>query len=190
MFACCPDKFPIKSSFLDTRLCCETFKAYVTSQGTGKVFVVDVGSDTPSVVKTLTVGASPFGIATYAAGNRAYVANGTDGTVTVIDTSANSGNGSVLTTYTGLPVGVNANAVAVSGDGTTIYVTNSNNSTLYAMSTTGPNAGSVVASYTTMTQGLNNGLTGLAVNPGSSTTTLYVVNSDARIPSVTIIPVS
>jgi YVTN family beta-propeller protein len=68
------------------------------------------------VADTITVGAGPKGIAITPDGKYAYVANYTDGTVSVIDASDNA----VVKTVT---VGTHPNAVAITPDGSSAYVT-------------------------------------------------------------------
>ena len=65
-------------------LCCdpENNKVYCTSFLSGKVVVVDCAAD--SVVKTLTVGLGPRGLAWNPAQNRVYVANSYDWTISVL----------------------------------------------------------------------------------------------------------
>jgi YVTN family beta-propeller protein len=89
--------------------------AYVSNFGSNTVSVVDGKNN--SVVVTMTVGKSPFGLAVNAAGTRAYVANYTDGSVSVIDTTSN-------TVLTSVLVGASPSGVAVSGDDTKVYVAN------------------------------------------------------------------
>ena len=100
--------------------------AFVSNQRSGTVSMIDAGagaaclpgqSPPPCVVKTLTVGASPGGVAVNAARTRAYVANKVDGTVSVIDLGNNTFVESIP-----IPVGAEPWGVAVSADGK-VYVT-------------------------------------------------------------------
>src|SRR5262245_60032652 len=98
--------------------------AYISNMGNKTVSVIDAGPQAvclvagqlpPCVVKTLTVGMSPGGVAVNPAGTFAYVVNSGDGTVSVIRTSDNTVTGSV-------PVGFGPWGVAVSPDNAKVYV--------------------------------------------------------------------
>jgi len=85
------------------------------------VSVIDTSTNT--VVATVEVGASPFGVAVSPDGTRVYVANESDDTVSVINTSTNTVTDTV-------PVGDGPWAVAVNPAGTRIYVTNEDDNTV------------------------------------------------------------
>jgi YVTN family beta-propeller protein len=85
--------------------------AYITNNDGDTVSVIDMPSDT--VVKTVTVGTGPYGIAVNPAGTRVYVANQESNTVSVIDTSSNS----VIDT---INVGNGPFGVAVNPEGTKV----------------------------------------------------------------------
>src|SRR5262245_47031356 len=98
--------------------------AYISNMGNKTVSVIDAGPQAvclvagqlpPCVVKTVTVGTSPGGVAVNPAGTFAYVVNSGDGTVSVIRTSDNTVTGSV-------PVGFGPWGVAVSPDNAKVYV--------------------------------------------------------------------
>jgi YVTN family beta-propeller protein len=101
--------------------------AYVTNAFDNNVSVIDTASNT--VVDTVSVGSSPSGIAIMPDAPQpndsddrrhqrlAYVTNGADNTVSVIDTAANT----VVAT---VPVGHNPEGVAITSDGVHAYVTN------------------------------------------------------------------
>src|SRR5262249_22419760 len=99
--------------------------------GNGTVSVIDAASNAscstagqtpPCVVASLTVGAGPAGVAINPAGTFAYVANGGDGTVSVIRI-ADIPNNISSRTVTSIPnVGVAPWGVAVSADSTKVYV--------------------------------------------------------------------
>ena len=80
------------------------------------------------VIATIDVGEGPNGLAVSPDGATAYVANGADSTVSVIDTATNT----VTTTIT---VGSAPNSVAVSPDGATAYVTSANDDTVSVIDT-------------------------------------------------------
>ena len=114
----------------------------------GMVLVLPVLLTAPaaalSVVRTITVGAQPFGVA--AAGGQLYVANNGGSTVSIIDTASNSVIGSIA-------VGSGPGAVVV--DGGRAYVGNFNDATVSVVDTT---TRSTIAT-------LSPGGLGLAVDP-------------------------
>jgi YVTN family beta-propeller protein len=101
--------------------------AYVTNAFDSNVSVIDTASNT--VVATISVGSSPNGVAITPNGTQryedddrrhpplAYVTNGADNTVSVIDTASNK----VVAT---IPVRQDPTGVAFTSDGTHAYVTN------------------------------------------------------------------
>jgi YVTN family beta-propeller protein len=101
--------------------------AYVTNAFDSNVSVIDTASNT--VVTTIPVGSAPNGVAITPDGARpnesddrhhrplAYVTNGADNTVSVIDTASNT----VVAT---IPVRQDPTGVAITADGTRVYVTN------------------------------------------------------------------
>ena len=102
-----------------------------------------------SVIATVTVGANPAGLVVNPAGTRAYVANNSSGTVSVIDTATNTVTATV--TVGSFPIGV-----AVNPAGTRVYVAN----LLGTASVIDTATNTVIA---TVTVGL--GASGVAVNP-------------------------
>lgn len=90
-------------------------RAYVSNADSNDVSVIDTTSNT--VVATVPVGTSPFGVAVAPGGARAYVANAFSSDVSVIDTSANIVVATV--TLNSSPYGM-----ALTPDGSRAYVTN------------------------------------------------------------------
>lgn len=90
--------------------------AYVTCQAADNVNVIDINTDT--VVTTVGVGDTPFGVALTPDNLIAYVANNLGPSVSVIDTSTNT----VITTIT-TGVRLNPFDIAVSPDGSVAYLT-------------------------------------------------------------------
>jgi len=89
--------------------------AYVTSSFTHDVSVIDTATNT--VVASVPVGVSPFGVAAHPAGSHVYVANFGSDTVSVISTATNS----VMAT---VPVQDGPFGVTVHPSGTRAYVAN------------------------------------------------------------------
>jgi YVTN family beta-propeller protein len=99
------------------------FFAYVTNEHTdvniehaNVVSVIDTRTDT--VVDTIPVGDNPIGVVGSPDGAKVYVVNNNDATMSVIDTKSNT----VVATIEGL--GNGALQVAITPDGTRLYVTN------------------------------------------------------------------
>ncbi|MFO1464289.1 MAG: YncE family protein [bacterium] len=99
--------------------------AYASNQGSDEVIVIDVATDSLAGT-SIPTGGRPQGLEVNHAGTRLYVANQTDGTVTVIDTS----NNQVVTT---IPVGGGSAQVAVSPDDKKVYVTSLNDGTVWVI---------------------------------------------------------
>ena len=95
-------------------------RAYVTNTFGGTVSVIDTATNT--VVDTITVGNRPPAWRS-ARGDRVYVTNFDAGTVSVIDTATNT----VIDT---IAVPNNPTYVAVSPDGSVVYVTNTQHNTV------------------------------------------------------------
>jgi autotransporter-associated beta strand protein/YVTN family beta-propeller protein len=107
--------------------------AYVTTvetDGNGndipEVVIIDIAEK--NIVKTITVGYYPAGLAVSPNGDYVYVANDTDNTVSVINTSRQS----VVST---IAVGASPGGLAVSPDGLSVYVANQNSNSLSVIDT-------------------------------------------------------
>ena len=100
--------------------------AYVTNLGSNNVSVIDTSTNT--VVSTITVGTSPWGIAITPNGLYAYVTNLGSGNVLVINTSTNT----VVST---ISVGASPTSVAITPNGLYAYVTYSGNVSVIDTST-------------------------------------------------------
>jgi YVTN family beta-propeller protein len=100
--------------------------AYVANSFSNTVSVIDTATNT--VVATVPVGFSPFGVAITPDGTHAYVTNGNSKSVSVIDTATNT----VVAT---VPVGNDPRGVAITPDGTQAYVTNELSDTVSVIDT-------------------------------------------------------
>ena len=139
--------------------------AYVTSSFTHDVSVIDTATNT--VVASVPVGVSPFGVAAHPAGSHVYVANFGSDTVSVISTATNS----VVTT---IPVQDGPFGVAVHPSGTRVYVANQFSDTISVIDT---DANMVVGTINVGSRPL-----GVVVNPAG--TRLYVTNQGSASVSV------
>ncbi len=112
-------------------------KFYVSNSDVDTVSVVDVSTN--DIVDTITVGSSPKSLSFDNSTNRVYVANESDGTVSVIDTDES--NESTENTVVGSPitVGTAPSSVAVNESTGRVYVTNSGSGTISVIDTTNNN---------------------------------------------------
>ncbi|MBL0122652.1 MAG: choice-of-anchor D domain-containing protein [Betaproteobacteria bacterium] len=138
--------------------------AYITSQNSNNVSVIDTSTDT--VVATIAVGSPSYGVAVNPGGTRVYVTHPGNDSVSVIDTSSN-------TVIAPVSVGTSPNGIAVSPDGTRVYVANSSNS-VSVIETVG---NTVIATLTVGTNPF-----GIAVTPDG--TRVYVSNKGSNNVSV------
>ncbi|WP_246206689.1 YncE family protein [Virgibacillus ihumii] len=102
--------------------------AYVTNAGEGENTVSFIDTSTNTVINTVTVGNTPFGVAITPDGTRVYVTNQGDDTVSVIDTVTNTVVATVM-------VGNGPISVAITPDGTRAYVANANDDTVSVIDT-------------------------------------------------------
>ncbi|MCU0754126.1 MAG: C25 family cysteine peptidase [Xanthomonadales bacterium] len=100
--------------------------AYVPTQNTGRLAVIDLGSQT--VIDQIAVGAASLGIAVSPDGTRAYVVDQAGGNVRVINTATRG----VIATLT---TGAGAWSAAVSPDGSRVLVSNNTANTVSVINT-------------------------------------------------------
>src|SRR5262249_47992094 len=93
------------------------------------ISVFDVTSDTPVKRQEIGVGFEPSSVAIHPDGNRAYVANAFDGTVSIVDLTY-FGVGGII------GVGAEPMALALSPNGTRLYIANSASNNLMVVDTT------------------------------------------------------
>ena len=140
----------------------KTNYAYVSNISANTVSVVNTANNT--VVKTISVGDGPWGVAVNQKGNLAYVVNnhnsGTGNSVSVINTATNS-----LTTT--IPVGMVPFDVAFTPNGKVAYVTNANSNTVSVITTA---TNKVTATVTVQSYPV-----GLSVTPNGAF--VYVANN-------------
>jgi YVTN family beta-propeller protein len=139
--------------------------AYVSNADSNSVSVIDTSTNT--VVTTVAVGNSPFGVAVNPDGTRAYVANAFSSDISVIDTSTNTVVATVSLENT--PYGV-----AITPDGARAYVTNPVSNSVSVVDTS---TNTVVA-----TVAVGNIPYGVAITPDG--TRVYVTNDQADSVSV------
>ncbi|MBK9335771.1 MAG: YncE family protein [Lewinellaceae bacterium] len=139
--------------------------AYITNYIDHTVSVIEIPSHT--VVATVPVGDSPFGVCVHPDGSKVYVTNQGSNTVSVINTATNTVGATI-------PVGDVPVGVCISRDGTRAYVTNSADGTVSVLNTA---TNSILA---TILVGVSPG--GIAVSPDGGR--VYVANSISYTVSV------
>jgi YVTN family beta-propeller protein len=143
---------------------------FISEWGQHAIAVVDTASHT--LVKTITVGNHPSGMALSPTRDELYVANTDSDGISVVDTGSKSVTRSIsLQPYSGARVGTSPNAIAVAPDGDRLYVADAGNNDVTVIDVAGP-AGrdSVVGKIPTGWYP-----TGVAVDPTGKT--LYVANA-------------
>ena len=101
-------------------------KAYVTNYGSNTVSVINTATNT--VVGTVPVGSSPWGVTFAAGGARAYVNNSGANNVSVINVATNTVVGTI-------PVGAQPRALVASPDGSKVYVSNTDDFAVHVINT-------------------------------------------------------
>ena len=143
----------------------KTNYAYVANNGANTVSVINTANNT--VIKTITVGSTPFAVAVDQPGKFAYVTNYGSANVSVISTAT---NGVVAT----IPVGSNPDGIVLAPNGKTAYVANQGSNSVSVI-----NTGTKKVTATITVQNLPEGMALLA-----SGTFLYVVNYQSGSVSV------
>jgi YVTN family beta-propeller protein len=98
----------------------QTIDAYIANGSANTVTAVNIA--TRAAVATIKVGHNPTGVTVSPDGTKAFVANNGDGTISVINTATNKVMGAPIKIADGF---LDNMAIAVSPDGTTIYVARS-----------------------------------------------------------------
>ncbi len=144
---------------------------YATIVNVAQVLVIDTSTNTV-VGAPIPVGNSPEGIAITPSDQRAYVANGADGTVSVINTISNT----VVATVT---VGTVPTRVAITPNGNSVYVVNTGSDNVSVINTA---TNTVVATITVGDTPIN---IAIATVQGGAHVYAYVTNGDSD--TVTVI---
>jgi len=139
--------------------------AYIANSSDSTVSVIDISTN--SVVATVVVGGSPYGVAVNSTGTRVYVSNAISNDISVIDTS----NNNVIAT---IAVGTLPRGIAVNSSGTRVYVANASSNNVSVIDTSN---NSIVATIPVGTSP-----SGIVVN--STGTRLYVTNQNSASVSV------
>jgi YVTN family beta-propeller protein len=168
-------------------ICAGAFTLPTQAQDKNQVAKVEATtSPLNQLVATIPVGVGPFGIAVSPDNDFVYVANSMAQTVSVINTSTNT----VVTTY-GLPY---AGALAVSADGSTLYVTSAIYTSWLPGANTLGNQGNAVAAVSTANGNILKTFTveqdpdALALSPDGKQ--LWVVNAAVNGGNISIIDVA
>ncbi|MFJ8473444.1 beta-propeller fold lactonase family protein [Kitasatospora sp. NPDC094011] len=140
-------------------------RAYVTSQSSGTVSVLDTASR--AVTGSFTTGTGSYAVAVSPDGHRAYLTHHLDNTVTVVDTASNTVTATV-------PVGAQPWGLALSPDGSRAYVSNAGAGTVSVLDT--------ASNTVTATVPVGAEPHGLAVSPDGKR--LYVAASGAKAVNV------
>jgi YVTN family beta-propeller protein len=110
--------------------------AYIANYGDNTVSVIDIATST--VIATVPVGLSPYGVAVSPDGTKVYVANQDSNNISIINTTSNT-----VTSTVG--VGAYPCMVAVSPDGSKIYVANNFDDTVSIINTSTNNVTDTVS---------------------------------------------
>jgi YVTN family beta-propeller protein len=133
--------------------------AYITNFGTNTVSVINVATNT--VIDSVVVGNSPYGVCVHPDGSKVYIANSGNKTISVINTATNT----VTATIT---VGDTPSGIAISPDGSKVYVVNHASNTVNIINTT--------TNAVTDTISVGSGPLGICVSPDGNL--LYVSNEN------------
>jgi YVTN family beta-propeller protein len=163
---------PVGTTPLGVAVTADNSRVYVVNLGVnsnapGTVSVIDTATNT--VVNTYTVGHSPYGVAVAPTGETGYVTSGDNNSVYLIPTNIVAGN--VI-----IPVGLDPAGIAVTSDGSKVYVANQGSSDVSVIDTA---TNKVTA---TVTDSSFSDPIGIAVTPDGSK--VYVSNNYTNIVSV------
>jgi YVTN family beta-propeller protein len=149
-------------------------RVYVTMSGTGQLAVVNANTtnDTYTFGPTVNVGSTPSAIALNADGSRAYVANYSSNTVSILNTS--TATPAILST---VAVGANPFGIVATADGSRVYVANSGGNTVSLINTTTP-----TPTVSSISVGPNP--FGLAMSPDQSL--IYAANANDTVSMIDI----
>ncbi|HPZ94064.1 MAG TPA: beta-propeller fold lactonase family protein, partial [Mycobacterium sp.] len=154
-----------------------TGRVYVANNGNGRLITIET---TSKQTETTTVGGAPSGVAVSPDGTRTYVTNNSANTVSVIESGVIVGADFVfvdppaVVATIALGGGTRPLGVAVSPDGTRVYVANNGQNSVSVIST--------ATNLVTGTIGVGAAPSGLAVTPSGAR--VYVANNTANTVSV------
>ena len=140
-------------------------RVYVSNQGAGTVTVIDPATNT--VVATITVGGTPYGVTASADGTRVWVANYGSQQIHVIDTATNT----VVTTAS---IVGNPHSIALSPSGHRAYVTVFSSTNPASANTVWVFDATISPPYPMATIPVGTGPAGITMRPDGSR--LYVAN--------------
>jgi len=103
-----------------------TVSAFTSGLSTSRAQALELQS--PLVVDTISVGATPYGIAVTPDGSKVFVSNSTGGSVSVIDSASRTVLSTITSNVGSIPVGITVNPA-----GTTAYVGNYTQGTITAI---------------------------------------------------------
>jgi DNA-binding beta-propeller fold protein YncE len=138
---------------------------YVADPGNDVVYKITAAGDPPTIDQTISVSNGPLSVAATPDSAYVYVGRGS-GIVAMIDTSTNT---STDITITGAAGGIYG--IAVSPDGTTVYVTDDSDGEVYYFA-----AGEASPTINNITTISDTSITGIGFAPDS---TVYVANTSA-----------
>ena len=136
--------------------------AYIANSLSNNVSVINTVTNT--VIATIPVGSSPYGVAASPDGSKVYVSNSGSNNVSVISTATNALTGMI-------PVGTSPGSLVVTPDGSKVYVVNTGSSSISVISTA---TATVTATITAQI-----GAQGIIVSPDGMW--LYVSNSGPMV---------
>lgn len=144
----------------------------------GSVRIIDIGADGPVVRAVVPVGSNPSMVASSADGSRAFVTNSGDGTVSIIELDALTGQPEVTT----VGVGSGPTGIAVNSAGTRAYVADTSSGTVSIIDYATPLPFGLPTQPKVTTANVGAGPSSVATNTAG--TTAYVTNTDSNTVSI------
>ncbi|HTI58538.1 beta-propeller fold lactonase family protein [Mucilaginibacter sp.] len=154
--------------------------AYIANYGSNTISVVNTANNT--VVATIPVGTSPWGVSVSRDGTRVYVSNQGSNNVSVINTAGNA----VIAT---IPVGTMPEGIVVSPDGTRVYVTTLTGSGITVINATNNTVVNGTIPTGSNPQGITlspDGRKLYVVNAGDNTVSIVNTNNNAIVATIPV----